>query len=1775
LVGSAPREAGDDDSPFGVIAAAIATTAMMRRFDEFIGVSCPQSWPRRASIGRLESSGSGAGRTLEDAQLGVPLWNAPAYRLRMQFGVLGPLEALDEDRSLQLGGPKQRTVLAHLVLRANNLVTAERLIDALWGEEPPESARNTLQTYIKHLRKLVGPERIEHVSSGYVLRVDAGELDILRFETLVEDARALIPLDLPTAAKDLRRALGLWRGPALDDLSEQPSLRPEITRLEELRIATVEERIGADLALGRHRELIPELDAFVAHHPYRERAWGQLMIALYRSGRQGDALAAYQRARGVLTEELGIDPSPELQHVQEQILRQDAALELGGEPLRGYRLLELLGEGAFGAVHRAFQPEVGREVAVKIVHPRLANEPEFIRRFAAEAQLVARLEHPHIVPVYDYWREPGGAYLVMRYLRGGSLRQRLAAEGPMEPARAAAVIDDVAHALAAAHRLGVVHRDVQPANILFDEEGNTYLSDFGIARDLASARTIREHAAPGALAYYLSPEEARGETPTQRADTYSLGLVLYECLTGRRAIGDSPPDASENERREPIPPVSGARPELPVAIDEVIGRATANEPAERYPDVLGLAAAAREILAHAEAGSALDGGLEPRNPYKGLRAFSEADTEDFFGRNELIEHLVARLAEDVEGSRFLGVVGPSGSGKSSVVRAGLVPALRAGALPESETWFFTEMTPGHQPFDELEAALLKISVDAPLDLMERLGRDERGLVDAVEHVLPAAGSELVLVVDQFEELFTLVDDDDVRARFLRVLAGAVADPRSRIRVVVTLRADFYDRPLAYPGFGELLGSRTYTVTPLTPQDLARAVAGPAEVVGVNIDPALVAEASAEFTDRPGALPLLEYALTESFEHRRDHGLSLDSYRAIGGLSGALARRADGFYNKLDATGGECARQLFLRLVAVEDESVETRRRVLRAELASVQVDGRPIDSVADELGAARLVSFDRDPVTRGPTVEVAHEVLLSGWERLATWIGEARDDLRTNRSLEAGAAEWDGGDRDPSLLLRGSRLEQIETWTSRTDLALTALTRDYVEASLRERDAARQAEEARRQREVSLRRRSVSRLRGLVAVLAVGGLVAASLALVARDRGRQAEREARIATAREMAGAAIGSLDVDAQRSLRLALEAVETTYRVDGTVLPEATEALHLALQADRLELTVPGYQGWFSSDGSRLLVVRTKERQQTGKTEVGVYDATTSELISTAEGPGGGGAAFSGDGELFVTAGWGDIKDAYALNTATGEVVRRLELPDAKPTIPLAISPDGKFLATSDTDSFTNVWDLGSGKRVRRPYLTGPATFSPDGRQLLIADNYLEAHRQWVVLFPDVDDGGRRPIALLDDREAISDINGVAWSPDGSTVAASTSEKVVVWNAESHERLNTLFSPGVAFTSLALGLGSRLATGMANGTAIVWALSADGGEPILTVGGHAAKVNTVSFNEDGTRLATSSDDGTVKTWNITEERGSEWLTVEGSGAVAFSPDGRLLATGSEVGEISIFDAMSGRRLRIIQGHTAKINALDFDPSGSMLASASNDGRARIWDVLTGEKLAQVNERFNEVWDVTFSPDGSTLATGSWAGNSTHLWDPETGDLMQGFPEDIYDAGWPRSVDFSRDGKLVAGEEFSSARVWTVEHSQIVSEIPQQRVNALAFSPDGSRLVTGAKDGSIRAWDPQTGRPLASLSSNLGEVTDLAYSPNGTTIATSSADGTVRLWDARTLDPIMKLATDADGKLAFSSDGTRLAYTARGDLVRVLALDIDDLIDLARSRLGGSEPVE
>src|SRR5215213_6128525 len=433
------------------------------------------------------------------------------------FRILGPLEVDVGGDTIPLGGPKQRAVLAHLILRANQLVPAETLIDRIWPEEPPEKARNVIQTYVSHLRKALGHDRIESNGPGYRLRLDPSELDAARFDALMRDAKKALPVDPNVAVATLEDALALWRGPALADLADQSSFLAEAARLDELRLEAQETRIEGLLAAGVQAPAIGELEALIARHPWRESLWGLLMLAFYREGRQAEALRSYQRVREILADELGLDPSPELVKLHQRVLQQDPGLDLRGEPLRGYRLLEKIDAGPTGAVFRALQPRVERDVAVKIVHEAIAADPEFVRRFDADAQTVAALEHPHIPPLYDYWREPGRAYIVSRYLRGGSLRAIEERGELFERDRALRVIEQISLGLAFAHRQGITHGNVVSSSILFDPEGNAYLGDFqigsGAARD--PAQDVRELAR---LAGRLLPKDASFAELAQRAE---------------------------------------------------------------------------------------------------------------------------------------------------------------------------------------------------------------------------------------------------------------------------------------------------------------------------------------------------------------------------------------------------------------------------------------------------------------------------------------------------------------------------------------------------------------------------------------------------------------------------------------------------------------------------------------------------------------------------------------------------------------------------------------------------------------------------------------------------------------------------------------------------------------------------------------------------------------------------------------------------------------------------------------------------------------------------------------------------------------------------------------------------------------------------------------------------------------------------------------------------------------------------------------------------------
>lgn len=1118
----------------------------------------------------------------------------------VEFRVLGELEASGES-PIELGAYRQRALLAMLLIHTRSVVATDRLIDELWGDAAGTNPQNSLWVHVSGLRKALEPDREKRSegsfvltrSQGYYLDVDPVDIDAFRFEQLVAEGRALIDTDPSAASLVLGEALALWRGRAYEDFSYEQFAQAEIGRLEELRLEAVETRIEADLRRGMAAELVSELEGIVRQHPLRERVISLLMLALYRAGRQADALAVYRDHKARLAEQLGLEPSAALQSLEHQIVVADSALDTtarsssgsgpqSGLTVRGYELRDKIGEGASGVAYLAYQPAVGREVAVKVIRPELANDPAFIRRFEAEAQLVARLEHPHIVPLYDYWREPDAAFLVMRMVKSGSLADVLE-QRALTSAEAVRVAGQVGGALHAAHGHGVVHRDVTPANVLIDHVGNAYLADFGIAASLDTIGPSALQHDTSRSADYVSPEQTASGEITPAADVYSLAVVMAQALTG---LGGD------------VAQIRGA---LPSEVMRVIDRATRAQPAERYADVPAFVRELTDALG-------TDGVMPAvpteaiENPYKGLRSFDRADAADFHGRSRTVDRLLSRLGEPGVRGRFVALVGASGSGKSSVVRAGLLPAITAGALPGSDDWFAVTMIPAPHPFEELEAALLRIAVDPPQSLLGLLAGSEPGLHRAVDRILPDDGSQLVLVIDQFEELFTQVDQTTAD-RFLDALVAAVSDPHGRIRVVLTLRADFYDRPLRHRGTGELLRDATEVITPMTPEELEQAIVEPAAKLGVTFEPNVVAQLVRDVADRATALPLLQYALTELFEARAGFTIGADAYQSVGGVAGALVSRADGLLAELGAGGTEVARQVLLRLVTLGEGADDTRRRVLLTELQNLEGNPSDVAAVLNTFGRHRLLGFDRDPVSRSPTVEIAHEALLSEWGRLRSWIDEARDDVRNQRRLALAMGEWAGSGHDDDYLLRGGQLAQLDAWSQSAGLPLSSAERRYLDASIE--DAAK-IEAEREEQQFKLEdaeRRARQRVQQLAA-LAMTVLVVGALAVYAFAQQRSAaaasEERDQLVAAASLADTSVESLDTDPDLALALAVEAVRVTADL-GFATQDAIDAVHWALYAKRVQ---------FDVDDTVPVAVRPGPNGLTG-----VWVIAPAELVSFAE--------------------------------------------------------------------------------------------------------------------------------------------------------------------------------------------------------------------------------------------------------------------------------------------------------------------------------------------------------------------------------------------------------------------------------------------------------------------------------------------------------------------------------------------------------------------------------
>lgn len=1438
------------------------------------------------------------------------------------------------------------------------------------------------------------------------------------------------------------------------------------------------------------------------------------------------------------------------------------------QAIRGYSLSKTIGVGPFSTVHKGVQPGLKREVAIKIILPELANQQEFVLRFETQCQRVVRLTHPNIVPLYDYWREPDGAFLIMPCFSGNL--ESLVANGPLALEQVASLVDQLSGALELAHHNGVMHLNLKPQNVLLDNNQQVFLTDFGnldylelgVGNSIVAANS------------YLAPEQLNGLVPSVQADVYGLGCVLYHALTGLSPV----PAGERVAGSDPaFPSLHETVPGLPEALDEVLQKATAIAPEDRYADIISFADAFHNALngeiAHASdtqtadtlvlpdvdapsesadhvASTALDRfvkgsrGIRWRferktaNPYKGLKPFEMPDADDFFGRESLTESLIARLAEAGDFARFLAVVGPSGSGKSSVVKAGVLMGLRHGALPGSDRWLIAEMTPHSQPLEELRTALLSVAAHKAPDIVSQLKNDANGLTHVIEALFPG-DEELVLVIDQFEELFTLVQDQDVARHFLDLIYAAVTNQQSRVRVIITLRADFYDRPLMFPDFSDLVANRTEAVSTLSPAELERAIVAPGERVGISWAPKLVSLVIAEVKDQPGTLPLLQYALTELFERRDGNTITESAYEDLGGILGALTKRADEVYAELDETQQAVTRQLFLRLTTLGEGTEDTRRQALQSELLSL--GGETMQAVIDIFGQSRLLTFDHESLTREPTVEVAHEAIIREWKQLRTWLDESRDDLRLQRRLALSAQEWRTSGKDPSFLAAGTRLAQLESWYETTALALSEIEQDYVRASIAERDRQLALEADRQAREAALEARARRNLQIVTIVSAVAGVVAVILTIFALAQ-TQIAREANLQSQHA----------ADVSSEIAILTNAQLSLYRYDNTDL-----AIALALEGQQMgnlpdretrvmteTMYAPGTRRVFTgaTDQTYRFDLNSDATQVVSgghDTIIRLWDVETGALLRQFEGHEDEvmEVVFGPDDQTIVSASRDETVRFW--DVETGEVLQTLE--GAEDFMALDFAPDGKTLATGAVDQTVRIWDVETGELL--------VTFEPDDPET----EELEGHATW--------------------------LRDVTFSPDGqSIVSADESGYVLRWSVED-EALAQVISEGElehVYDSVFSPDGTTLVTGAFVNHVAVW--DVETGELRLTLRGHTASVLGVDFSPDGKTVITASQDKTLRLWDV--ETGAEIHRFVGHSDrvydVAFLPDGDQFVSSSYDSTLRLWDIETDQMLRRLAGHEQTIYQVTFNADGTLLASGSRDQTVRLWDVATGEELRvfgpddpdteAIEGHDDRVISVAFSPDGRHILSGA-LDSYLLLWDAETGELLQVMepddpeteiveghektPEGSTDSKFVWYVTFSADGRYAYSSAFDKTIIkWDLETGEVVRQYTGHTEGVLGVTllSDGKHFLTHSWDKTIILWDDATGEIIRRYEGHDNWIWSVALSPDEKTFVSASADNTLILWDLEAGQPIRYFLGHEDAVLSvdFSVDGQYIVSSGR-----------------------------
>jgi DNA-binding SARP family transcriptional activator/WD40 repeat protein len=1601
----------------------------------------------------------------------------------MLFCLLGPLEVTDRDRPVRLGQGRQRSVLVLLLLHRNEPIASDLLIDALWGEAPPPTAAKVLQNYVGRLRRALDDregQRLLTRGHGYELRVEDDELDLDHFERLVREGGQALAGERPAdAAARLREGLALWRGPPLADVAYEAFAQPEIARLEERRMFALERRIDADLALGRHADLVAELEALVAQHPLRERLSVQRMLALYRCGRQAEALEAFRRARRLLVEEVGVEPGAELRGLHEAILRQDASLEL--EPTGLPRELDADGAPAMVGRDRELawlrerweRARYGAGGLIVVIGERGMGKTRLAAELAGE---VHRAGSPVL-----YATGAKGAEAVLAAIR----RAR-------EAGRPTLLVADDADANESALAELATDLPSRPVLALATAESPECLARLGADESLAleplDADAVRR------IALLYAPDRGAGPVPAE------------ELLEASRGVPGQVHDAAR----------AWARSEATRRVVAFAPRAAAGRSELRTAEA-GLAAGVVDLQAARGRVDWLGEREAPVVcPFKGLASFDVADAKHFFGRERLIAELVARAV----GAPLLGVVGPSGSGKSSVVKAGLLPALAAGVLPGSNEWSQMLVRPGEHPMRELR------SVGPDASPRERA----------------------VFVVDQFEEVFTACRDEDERAAFIDALVRTAQRRDGEGLVVLAIRADFYGRCATYPALSRLLGGNDVLVGPMQRDELRRVIELPAQQVGLQVEPELVDALLADVENEPGGLPLLSTALLELWQRRDGRQLRRATYELTGGVRGAVARLAEDAFGRLEPAQQVVARTVLLRLAGEGTGGEVVRRRVALAELEG------PND---EDLAAVLGVLTERRLLTMSTTtVEVAHEALLREWPRLRGWLEEDAQGRRTQRRLADAARDWDERGRDPGDFYRGARLAVALEWRAVHETEPNAIERAFLDAS---RAAGERAQ--RRLRMV------LAGVAALLAVAVAGGLVAV------HQRG-SARNEARVAEAQQIGAQAL--TEADPARSLLLARQAVELddAPTTRGNLLdallrnPAAVSVVRgkgdplsaIDLDPDGRTLLVGNNHGnvefldaiahreigrpyhaggaisavRFSPDGTRAAVIGYEySTGQEGFIEL--LDARTHHSLAnlgTGFDPGVfvdhvGTVVFSPDSRVlaadFLVSGAPTPNRRYVVrwDARTGRRLgsaRPISSGAAgAPALGAFIAGGTRLLTSSATDGGTVIRDASTLRPMRRFRAGGiPATVSADGEVATLVA------RDGSVRLLDLHTGA---VHVLGGRHS-GPVTAAGFTPDSRRLVTAGAGRLSVWDVKHATAVDTL--PGLAgeIAQLTIAPDGRTAYSAGrDGSVIGWDLAGTRWEGRPFRVGPRGPTGVLALTAEGSSVAVPNDDGSVGLLDTRTLRSTHHIAFRRAApgarptAIAITRDGRTLAMGTRDGEVGFADARLGRLL----GPPTPVHvggpvlALAFSDDGRWLASSGKDQALYLWDVRRRTPVKLYVRLTDPATSLSISPDGSKLAATvvhkGGTGELDILSMPRLALLKQ------VPASPGRQIQFSRDGRVMFyGDD--AGRVWTLDtrtwKPRGTPLAGQASPGAFALSPDERTLATTSSDGTTRLWDIPSRRPIGSaLTGTVDRAVSAAFVDEGTQLVTLHDDGRGYLWDA------------------------------------------------------------